>query len=131
MNACIRGLGKIGEKEPAVGSGTAEREAEEERQEQYTDRIVPVEELEAPAFAGEFLRVGPRSPAEHGDNAENHGPGITVQNEHLWLLCNFPDDTTIRSSFYGFPPRRLHSASNSARAGKDFCVPTRVVESAA
>jgi len=103
----------------------------EERQEQYTDRIVPVEELEAPAFAGEFLRVGPRSPAEHGDNTENHGPGITVQNEHLWLLCNFPVDTTIRSSFYGFPPRRLHSASNSARAGKDFCVPTRVVESAA
>src|SRR6266849_7301475 len=137
MDAAVGGLGEVGEEGAAVGAGAAEGETEEQSEEQDADGVVPIEEFEAPVFAREFLGVGPGAPAEHGDDAEDDGPGIAVKNEHErsvfhTFTVNALKQKSLNDKAAHYLPWRLaHSASNSDFVGKDFWVPTRVVESAA
>jgi hypothetical protein len=80
--ASLRGV-EIFEKRHSGSAGIAKREREEHRECEHADRVVPVEELKRPAiFAGQFLRVRPRTPAQHGDDAKQDGQTKIVNDEH-------------------------------------------------
>src|SRR5206468_11933378 len=61
----------------------AESMRENDAEHEDADRVVPVEQLERPLLlARELLRVGPRSPAEHGEHAKRDRDGQSVHYEH-------------------------------------------------
>ena len=71
----------------------AQREREQQREYEHADRVVPVEKLKRPAiFAGQFLRVGPRTPTQHRDDAKQDGHAKIVNDKHA-------------ESSFGYEPR--------------------------
>src|SRR5262245_14834170 len=57
--------------------------SEDDAEEGNADRIVPIEELERQAFlAGQYLRIRPRAPPEHSNNAEEDGDRQAVNDKH-------------------------------------------------
>jgi hypothetical protein len=70
-NAEMR-LGDVGKEAAARRTGAAKGEGQDQREQQDADRVVPVEQLEPPLLGRELLRIGPRSPAEHRDDAHHH-----------------------------------------------------------
>src|SRR6185437_11098451 len=82
-------LQKIGEERPAAVAHRAERGSEHECDQQDAERVIPVEELEAPLRWRKLAGVRPRAPAEHGDHAEDDSQRVTVNDEHCGLprLC--------------------------------------------
>ena len=51
-------------------------------EQQDADHVIPVKQFEAPGAPGQLLRVGPRATAKHGDDAEQYGGGVALNNEH-------------------------------------------------
>jgi hypothetical protein len=82
----IRGTGlpHILQERPAGLARAPQRKGENHRQQQYADGVIPVKQLEAPGGSGQFLGVGPGAPAQHGDEAEHDGQGVTFDDEHGW-----------------------------------------------
>src|SRR5260370_5882915 len=78
----MRSLCEIREERTARSAVAAQRESKNQRQQQHADGVIPVEQFEPPALAGKFLRVGPGTPAKHGDHAEDHRPSVILQNKH-------------------------------------------------
>src|SRR5437016_4427213 len=60
----------------------AHRKSKYQRQYQHAKAIIPVEKLEPPLLAGEFLRIGPRAPTDHRDNAHQHRNRIGLNQHH-------------------------------------------------
>ena len=76
MDGVVAGLLKVGDGALAGEAGAAEGEGEDEAEEEDADSVIPIIEFKAPLiFAGEFLRVGPGTPAQHGDDAEKDCDG--------------------------------------------------------
>src|SRR5882757_3142933 len=92
----MRSLRQVRQKGPPIGTIVAKRQPESKGEQQNSDRVIPIKKFETPALFCQLLRIGPRPPAEHRDDAEHHRPSITVQNEHLRslelplspLICN-------------------------------------------
>src|ERR1035437_3121556 len=64
-------------------SETAQRVSKYQAEQEHADRVVPIEQLERPLlFARQFLRIGPRSPPEHGDHAEYNRHMQAIHDEH-------------------------------------------------
>ena len=99
LNGIPRGLGNIRHEGAAFFARAADGEGEEQGQQQYAEGVIPVEQLELPLAAGQFLGVGPGTPAEHGDKAHCHGNGVGLDDEHggfslLWtpaIIGPFPE----------------------------------------
>ena len=59
-DACV----KISQERPARGSVAAQRQPQNYRQQQYADRVVPVEQLESPAFFRQLSACWPTIPSK-------------------------------------------------------------------
>jgi hypothetical protein len=60
-----------------------EREREQQGERKHANRVIPIEELKRPfVFAGQFLRVRPRPPTQHGDDAKQNGDAKVVNDKH-------------------------------------------------
>ena len=81
------GLLKVRQKAAPAGARAAHGEREHEGQQEHADGVIPIEQLETPFLAGEFLRIGPRSPAKHGDNAHDDGERIGFDDDHKLFGC--------------------------------------------
>jgi hypothetical protein len=62
---------------------------ESQGQQQYPDRIIPVEQLERPFPARQFLGIRPGAPAQHGDYAQSDGERVGFNNQHDTVLVVF------------------------------------------
>ena len=80
------GLLQVGQEAAPAGARAAHREGQQQRQQQHADRVVPVEKLEPPFLGGQLLRVRPRSPAQHRDDAHDDRDGIRFNNDHVSIL---------------------------------------------
>ncbi len=83
------GLQQIGEERRAAAAQGAEGRAQNERDQQHAEGVIPVEELEPPARWRELAGVGPRAPTEHRDDAEDDCQGVAVDDIH----CGVPPIT--------------------------------------
>src|SRR6516165_3666530 len=101
VNAGMRNLLEVRQERPSSGALAAQREAQYQGQKQNTDRVIPIEKLKPPAFARQFLRVRPRTPAKHRNYAEDDGPRITLQNEHFRSLRIDGDNQQFNLSWDG------------------------------
>src|SRR5258707_2535076 len=93
----MRSLRQVRQKGPPVGTIVAKRQPEGKGEQQNSDRVIPIKKFETPALFCQLLRIGPRPPAEHRDDAEHHRPSITGQNEHL-RSCELPLSQLICNS---------------------------------
>ena len=71
----------------SAGPQTAQSDAAKpnEMQQEHTNGVVPVEELEPPFLARQFLRVGPRAPTQHRNDAHQHRDRIGFHDDHNLL----------------------------------------------
>jgi hypothetical protein len=73
---------QISHETSAVLAETAQCKRRQKGKKKNADDIVPIEQFKPPGFASQFLRVGPRTPAKHGDDAENNSKQVILNNEH-------------------------------------------------
>jgi hypothetical protein len=79
----VRRAAEVFEKRHSGGAGIAKREREQDGECEHTDRVVPIEELKRPAIlTGQFLRVCPRTPTQHRDDAKEYGDTKIVNDKH-------------------------------------------------
>ena len=78
-------LPQVRQEPSAAAPGAPDGEREQQRQQQDADRVVPVEQLEAPLAGCELLRVRPRSPAQHRDDAHQDGKPVGLDDQHEGL----------------------------------------------
>ena len=57
---------------PSLIADTSQRKTEDQGKQHNANHIVPIKQFIAPVFGGQFLCVAPRSPAKHGDQAEQY-----------------------------------------------------------
>ncbi len=76
------GLREVGGERASLAAAAAEGESQQQRQQQHSERVVPVEQLEAPVLAGELAGVRPRAPAEHGEDAKHDRQRIAMHDVH-------------------------------------------------
>ena len=61
----------------------AQRECEHQGEREHADRVVPIEKLKRPfILARQFLRIRPRPPTQHRDDAKQHGDAEIVNDKH-------------------------------------------------
>jgi len=73
---------QIGEKTSTLLSKAAQSECRQERKDENTNDIIPIEQFKSPGFSSQFLCIGPRAPAKHSDDAENNSKWIVLDDEH-------------------------------------------------
>ena len=81
-SATACGLGQVRQEAPSAAAAAAQREGRQQREQEYAEGVIPIEQLESPLLARQLLGVGPRSPAEHGDDAQDDRQRIRLNDEH-------------------------------------------------
>ena len=80
---------KVGHEAASALADAAQGKAHDNGEEEHADDIVPIEQFITPALGGKFLRVAPRAPANHGNDAQHHGQYIIVYDKHSCIEYGF------------------------------------------